>query len=350
MRVGRPVTERRDGEHVVTADVNGEPVWFRSSEIAPAGSAEAFGSALLIPALHAGMPLHLPGRADRRWRANSARAAALVAGWWGYEPARVQVKARRRPSRRRAAVALCFTGGVDSFHSLRRLRPDLLLYVTGYDVSLHDDDRARRVEQLVRDVARESGAAALVLRSNLREHSAVAAVSWERSHGGALAAAGHLIHRAAGTLAISSGLHRSSAQPWGTHWRLDPLWSASRLDVRHVGDDVWHIAKTRELAGDPLARRHLRVCWEHRTEALNCSHCDKCLITMAVLADEGALGHFHGFDDADAIPERLAALPHTRYLNSWGRLLETGLGDERVQEEATRLVERTWATVGRTHA
>ena len=348
-RVRRPVVERRGDEHVATADVDGVPVWFSSADVALTAGGEAFGSALLIPALHAGEELRIDTRTDRRWRANATRAAELVAGWWGYPEAHVRARARLRPRRRRAPLALCFTGGVDSFHSLRRLRPEVLLYVHGYDVALEDEDRARRVERLVREVARETGASAVLLRSNLRRHPALAAVNWERSHGGALAAAGHLIARAAGTLAISSGLRRGDARPWGSHWQLDPLWSSAAMRVRHVGDDVMHIVKTRDLAADPLAQRHLRVCWEHRASALNCSRCDKCLLTMAVLADEGRLGRFEGFDDAGAIPERLAALPHTRYLNSYRGLLERGL-EPRVHEQVERLLQRTLTTVGMTHA
>jgi hypothetical protein len=349
MRVGRPVHERRGAEHAVTADVDGAPIWFTSSDVAPADAVEALGTALLIPAVHGGEELRLAGRADRGWRANANRAGRLVASWWDYPEPALHVAARWRPRRRRAPVALCFTGGVDSFHSLRRMRPAVLLYVCGYDVPLQDADRERRVVELVRDVAREAGARAVVLRSNLREHPAVAAVNWERSHGGALAAAGHLIAGTAGTLAISSGLHRSDARPWGTHWQLDPLWSSTAMRIRHFGDDVWHIAKTRELATDELAQRHLRVCWEHRTAELNCSRCDKCLITMAVLADEGGLGRFRGFDPPGVIPERLAALPHTRYVNSYGRLLRQGL-EPRVHEAIERLLERTMATVGPTNA
>ena len=170
VRVGRPVAERRGGEHVVTAEVDGEAVWFSSPDLEPAGAAEAFGSALLIPALHAGGGLRIAGRADLRWRANVAEAARMVSGWWDYEAAPVRVAARWRPRRRRAPVALCFTGGVDSFYSLRRLRPGVLVYVCGYDVALEDEDRVRRVERFVRDVARETGAAPVILRSNLREH------------------------------------------------------------------------------------------------------------------------------------------------------------------------------------
>ena len=89
--------------------------------------------------------------------------------------------------------------------------------------------------------------------------------------------------------------------------------------------------------------------WEHRTEELNCSWCDKCLITMVVLAEEGALERFAGFDGDAVLHERLDALPSTRYLNSYGRLLRDGLARP-VHGVVERLLERTMATVGRTDA
>jgi hypothetical protein len=69
-----------------------------------------------------------------------------------------------------------------------------------------------------------------------------------------------------------------------------------------------------------------------------------------VLADEGELERFHGFDGRDALVERLGALQHTRYLNSWSRLLDVGLRDAHVQDVASALLARTVATVGRTDA
>ncbi len=174
-------------------------------------------------------------------------------------------------------------------------------------------------------------------------------MNWERSHGGAIASAGHLIDRVAGTLAISSGVNRERAHPWGSHWQLDPLWSSSALCVRHVADDIWHNAKLRRLAADPLAQRHLRVCWEHRTGELNCSRCEKCLITMTVLADTGRLGRFANFDGPETLPERIAALHSTRYLYGWGRVLDEGL-DPALAEEVALLLERSRPSVSQTSA
>jgi hypothetical protein len=198
-------------------------------------------------------------------------------------------------------------------------------------------------------VAAELGLPAIVLRTNVREHPSFAAVSWERTHGGALAAIGHLLSRSFGTLLISATFARGEGRPWGSHHELDPCWSSSRLRIVHVGDDVRRIRKLAQLADEPIAQRFLRVCWEHRTDGLNCSRCDKCLITMVVLHRAGRLERFATLDGPEVIAARLGALSHTSYTNSYAQLIREGLPDA-LQRPAEGLLERTLATVGVKHA
>jgi hypothetical protein len=346
MDVGRIRRERRGGEHVVVAEVDGAPVWFSSPDAELAPSPEAFGSALLLAALDRGEPLRLAGRADRLWRENAARAAQVVAGWWEY-PALAPQARSPLPGRRRAprgASALCFTGGADSFHSLLEGLGDTLVYVLGYDVALDDVPRAAAVERLVRAVAAESGRDAVILRTNLREHPSFG-VNWERAHGGALAAAGHLLRDRIGELVISATFSAPELRAWGSHPELDRLWSSSRVRVRHAGEEIRRILKLPRVAAQPLVQRHLRVCWEHRTADLNCSRCDKCLIAMVVLAHAGLLRDVRTLDDPEVIAERLDALHHTRYLNSYGTLLDAGVEPD-VHAAIARLLERTMDTTG----
>lgn len=51
-------------------------------------------------------------------------------------------------------------------------------------------------------------------------------------------------------------------------------------------------------------------------------------------------------DGPDCLPERIAALPNTRWLNNWTRLLAEGLNHPAVRAERAALLERTRATVG----
>jgi hypothetical protein len=268
----------------------------------------------------------------------------LVADWWGYPAAGPQVRAAPRRRRPRAATALCFSGGVDSFHSLLTGPSDALVYVLGYDVALGDEARAAAVEHLVRDVAARTGRDAVIVRTNLREHPSFG-VGWERAHGGALAGVGHLLDDHVGLLRLSATFSQMEIRPWGSHPALDPLWSSARLRIDHAGLEIRRIHKLTRIAGVPLVRQHLRVCWENRGAGLNCSHCDKCLITMAVLAHSGQLAGIATLDGPETIVERLEALPSTRYLHSYGTLLEGDLPAD-LHAAIERLLARTAATTG----
>jgi hypothetical protein len=66
------------GRHRVIASVDGSPVWFDSPDTPLAAVSEAYGSALLVPAMHAGRPLRLADPVNETW---GARLAALTNEW-----------------------------------------------------------------------------------------------------------------------------------------------------------------------------------------------------------------------------------------------------------------------------
>ena len=331
---------RPDGRVVARAD--GRPIWFESddADLRPAG--EAFGGLLLLPAMSSGADLELEMQIDSRWRANLARAARIVADWWGYEEPHVSVAGDRAAGPRATGRMLCFTGGVDSFHTLLTgpVRPDALVFAAGFDVSLTEATKLAAVDAALRSVATAAGIRAIALRTNLRRHRTFRQVPWNRSHGTALAALGHLLAGEYGTLVTSSTFSRDDRRPWGSDWRLDPYWSASDLEVVHEGADVPREQKLREIAGNPLVQNHLRVCWNSECEELNCGRCDKCVATMVILVACGQLERFATFPDGAQLHERLDDLATTRYLKMHARLLAAGLPAP-VDRALARLLDRS---------
>lgn len=332
------------GAHRVCADVGGEPLWFESPDAELLPSTEAFGCALLVAAIHGGRTLTIDGDVSARWLANVASLLDVFQGWWGYE--KLQPRAARAggggPASER--TALCFSGGVDSFYTLLRSgrRVELLLAVHGYDIKLRDRGRASAFESSLREVAAESGMKAVVVRTNLREHPAFTRAPWERTHGGALAAAGHLLGEAAGRLLVSSSYPYSSQVPWGSHWRTDPLWSSDKVEVVHVGAEHRRSEKLRAIASEPLVRRHLRVCWENLSPAGNCSRCEKCLRTRLMLSDMGELENFPVFEGAETLARRIDSLPFIRGRGgAFDRLLSRGRLTPEVETATRNLIERT---------
>jgi len=299
----------------VEADVDGFRVWFESDEARLRPSVEALGSAFLVPTLLLRRRLELEGRADPKWSENLEQLIRTFRAWWKtpLESPSTQgpgLPAATNGSRR--GTALCFSAGVDSFHALLGHRESVASIVTvqGYDMPVTDQPRMQALEATLREVSAQFGVRSIVIRTNLREHPLIRATPWERTHGGALAAIGHLLGDEIGRLLIASSIpYRSRREWWGSHWRIDPLWSSSRVTVANVGAEQRRIEKLRTIAGEPIVRRHLRVCWENRDPSGNCSRCGKCLLAMMILADCGALTDFPVFREADRLAERVNALP-----------------------------------------
>ncbi len=316
--VAVPRAAGRGGRSRVVAEVDGRKVWFESADLPLAAASEAFGAALLIPALHAGRPLRLAGGVDDQWAANLARLTDEFRQLWyadaprpiavpapvaaGNSPAEhaaaLQPTPRAGSPRLRERTALCFSGGVDAFHTLLAADQhiDTLVYVVGYDVSHRDRRRAASVTALLRTVAAASGRRSVVVTTNLRRHPLLKATPWLRAFGGPLAAVGHLLGGATGRILLSSDGLGFEHPEVGSRPSTDPLHSSARLTVEHVAPTVTRLDKITRLAGEPLVQQHLRVCWQNTGSRLNCGRCEKCIRTMLALETCGQLGRFPGFD------------------------------------------------------
>jgi hypothetical protein len=305
-----PRSEKRNGRSRVSAWVDGHEVWFETEDAKLSCTGEAFGSAFLIPALSANRELIIGATTSTQWMGSASDIADVVTDWWDWENIPPLALERRPTARQSDDVALLFTGGVDSFHTLLEsgLPISTLINVQGFDVSLADTQRIASSTADVRRIAETLGIRAISVRTNLRGHPTFAEATWEQSHGGALFAVGHLLRSSVGVLAISSSVQRSSIRPWGSDWRIDRFFSSEALTVEHFGDKVWRFDKLEQIANDPLVRRYLRVCWEYRSAEANCSYCDKCLRTMITLQGLGRLDGSERFDNGP-IAERIRANP-----------------------------------------
>lgn len=337
------------GTNRVTAEVDGVPVWFETADVPLAPRPEAFAASFLLAAQLHGRGLVLADPVDARWRRGAGRAASLAHQWWDAAPQGLTAPRRGRPGRgrRRApgrARALCFTGGVDSFHSLgtERPTPDLLVLAIGYDIARDEPERSVPARSILEVAARSSGAIPVVITTNLRDHPLHRATDWGWVHGGPLAALGLVLTTVCSDLLVSASFSRAHQRPWGTHHELDPLWSSTDLRVHHVGDAQPREGKVADLAHDDLALAHLRVCWAHLGDGLNCGRCDKCLETLVMLHRAGALDRAVTFGPVDVghLAGALDRLPETTYRRAYRRLLDGGL-DGPVGAAVEQLLART---------
>jgi hypothetical protein len=331
----------------VCAEVDGEPLWFESRDAPLQPAAEAFGCAALPVAVERRRDLVLDAPVDAIWNMHVKAIQKTWHQWWRIRRARIYPRAvQKQPSTRAKGMALCFGGGVDSFYSLLRsgYAFDHLVFVQGYDVKLSDTARAEAAERSLREVAAAVGAKAVVIRTNLREHSTFRTADWERTHGGALAATGHLLRQVVGILGISASFPYHYDIPWGSHWKIDPLWSSSQVEIAHCGAWLWRTQKLESILHEDLVRKHLRVCWQGRGSQPNCGVCEKCLRTMLVLAQAGQLEHFPIFGGSMPLVERLNRLPPLgpAYFSSYEEFLRESR-DPPVTEALRALLQRSRA-------
>lgn len=335
-------TVRRAGADYVMARVDGVPLWFGCSDGVLTPSPEAFASAILFAALHGGRQLEIRLPVDSTWLANVEALVKSWHEWWQYPLLPPRTLGEPATSPAGSGTALCFSNGVDSFHALLRgnIQPELLVFVHGFDIAIDDEKRAGACARAIHEVAQARGLKSLVVSTNLRAHPVLGIVPWERAHGGCLAAIGHLLAHRIGRLIVSSSVPTWYPHTWGSHWQTDKLWSSGKLQIEHVGADFARFDKIRQIAGDPLVQHRLRVCWQLDAPTANCSRCDKCLCTMVALQACGMLAAFPVFDSSEGLPVRLDRLPETRFILTYGELLEHGL-EPATAQAVRRLLERT---------
>lgn len=226
---------------------------------------------------------------------------AIYATWYpdDLSPVAVEVEPRTTDDTRPPGTATCFTGGVDSFHTLLRHRHEVthLMYVEGYDVPRYNRAVLAEKRDRLDAIAAATGTRAIIANANVKQFCLESGRWGEMTSGPALAAAAQLLAPGAfGRLLIPSGETYASLRPWGYHPLLDPLWSTEYLSIRHVDADTDRMAKMTTLLDSPLARAHLHVCLRANAD-YNCGTCYKCLRTMVTLETAGVLRSFHTFPD-----------------------------------------------------
>ncbi len=332
-----------------SATVDGAELYFESADVELRASPELFATVLLPVAVQRGVRLRLDRPPDRAWRRNVSAALRVWAGWWQTEPDldRVLVAPRSapRPSRRRArGVGLCFSLGIDSFHTLLRSgrRIDHLILAQGFDIPLGDDARMGAAERSLREVGDATGTDALVVRTNVRRHPSLRPMAWPRTHGGSLAALGHACSGRVGELLISATKPFTADGPWGSHWDTDPGYSSSRLAVRHVGAELRRNDKLAAIVHEPLVQRNLRVCWENRSASGNCGECEKCVRTLLLISVSEGRPELPVFPSGRALADRIDAVPgiHPDSAPVYEAALARG-PDEGTAAAIRRLLERS---------
>ena len=200
-------------------------------------------------------------------------------------------------------VASCFSGGVDSFHTLYNHLPGHVapgcemthfFFVHGFDIPT-DNPVYGEIAAEFSALAAAMNLEFMGMETNARKISDPF-VSWIWTHGAIINACGLLLANGIRNLIIPSTNRQSLLfAPCGSNPVTDPMLATESLQVIHYGSHASRIQKIREIELKPEAQQHLRVCFQNASGVRNCGRCVKCLKVMMPLALAGVLENFSGF-------------------------------------------------------
>jgi len=224
----------------------------------------------------------------------------MLAGWWGYRAVRVSAPTTPPPERSGPGEGALFSRGVDSSATvIRSLRGEIpervthLLSVYGaewmfspatHEAIWHDTERAAGAYGL--ELVRLTTNARDVLRGR---------IGWVRSYGAVFAGVALLLGPLLRSVLFGATQHPDHAEPRGSRFDVDPLWSTERTVFRQDAAEVGRLERAAIVASDPVAASMLKVCFEQDSPG-NCGRCEKCLRTMTMLAATGELDRVPAFD------------------------------------------------------
>jgi len=297
------------GELSFEARVGGSSrqVWMRTAApLTP--TADAALAACLLPAMRSGGTLELADPVSPRLLRTQREFQAIQRSWsldwdFGDPPLReVEVIAPTKvpPPGRAGRVAAFFSGGVDSWAAILA-DPAVtdLVFVRGIDILPNLDHQAGladEVEARLREAAEALGLPLHVVDTNLRDF-ADPLVRWEVNCACAIAAVALFLSPLFERVLLAGDTDYETQPALGPSRLVDQLLSTEELEIVDEGGRRSREQRLRAIAGHPVVRRSLRVCWENPGGAYNCGRCIKCTRTMISLETIGALERIETFPD-----------------------------------------------------
>jgi len=308
IRINRPRLLEDGPDVVVTSKLSGleqkGSLRFRlPAEYAP--TPEAMADAMLPIGLMLSMAtdqtLELESPVSAKLLQSSATVQDIFHSWYPKKLKRVEVHADSRshaPLQKDRLTLSTFTAGVDAFFTLDKHFDEVssLLYVYGFDTPLKDKKLRARMSHHLNEAADHAGKTLIEGACNARRFLNPH-LSWSKmSHGATISSFAILLSSHHELFYFPASYAYADLYPWGSHPLVDPLWSTEYLKVIHDGAEASRVEKTRTIAHNPSAQKHLRICFMKRGD-YNCGTCSKCLRTKMALELEGRLDKFETLDN-----------------------------------------------------
>jgi hypothetical protein len=324
------------GELSFDVDVAGitQDVWFKTdAPVTP--NADAVLAACLMPALLWGGTLEIDAPISPRLLRCQSEFQVIQRMWsrqWSYgllPMGEVDVRAAARaidPPTPGRGVATFFSGGVDSW-SVVADNPDVthLIFVRGLDLGPDATELADDVEQRLRAAAGEMDRTLYVVETNVRTLSDQL-MPWDVYFACPLAAVALVLAPLFERVLMTGDMDYETTVGQGSDPLIDHLWSTEEHEIAHACGRYSRIERTQMIAGDPVAQRTLRVCWENPGGAYNCGRCRKCLATLITLEALGIREGFTSFPACDELDltqlNEIVAVPNVLVVTLWQDILD----------------------------
>jgi hypothetical protein len=280
-------------------------IWFRRPDwgAGPEGVADPLLTATFVFAMALGedLEVHGPVSSDLLDHISKAYMSTLLK-WYPrlsnivIKPDRVVSPAEPAPD---AEVGALFSGGVDSWYTLRNCGPEIhqLVHINGLDVETDDERAWNLAHREVLRTADQHGKPVIAVESNIFKEGAKGvrhrlkreARPWktfliDAYYGSFLSSIGLVLRPRLRRLIIPSSHREALPYPIGSHPELEPTLSTDSLSLELNGFDASRLDKIRALhESTPSAFDRIRVCVRSSDDMgdfLNCGRCRKCVRTM----------------------------------------------------------------------
>ena len=257
---------------------------------------DALLATVLVPAMAFRENVVVEAPVSQRLLSNAERIVAAFTSWIPrWHPTEVSAPAVDRSALDATTVAACFSGGIDSFHTVLAPRDEpitTLVSMKGFSSRGPDDPAPDAQMRELAIAARRLAKRHIVVDTNNfrwgQRYLPRTARLGSINHGAALAAMvlglGGLISRC--YIASSEPFPK---RPWGSHPAVDPLWSTESLEMIHDFPDKSRIDKVGLVAQSDVALDTLLVCNAVRVSHENCRTCEKCQAAALMLHISGVL-------------------------------------------------------------
>ncbi|MBG7609667.1 MAG: hypothetical protein IZT55_02250 [Anaerolineae bacterium] len=290
-----------------------EYLWYRVPDLYSqylSTHGDAFLMPVLAAAMHFGEHIEVRGAVSPRLAYNLDEYQFLLNFYMPKDVRPITIKYHKFsiPKVGPKGVACSFSGGVDSFFTLKNHLPGVqpildyqlthALFINGFDILNEDESKYHRLFSQYELLLRGMSIELLPLQTN-GINFILPWLSHARFFAPTLAGCGMVLCGVFKRFYIASSLdyyllhiRSSSSGPL-----TDRLLSTDTLDIVHYGAMSRRVEKVEAISDWEPAQTHLRVCGTPGLKArdLNCSRCEKCTRTMIPLYALGKMGFFKTF-------------------------------------------------------